>query len=237
MIPLRDDNPTTVTPVVTVAIIAACTVAFLWQLTLPPPALQEITYALGVIPIVLLGGESLPPEIARVPPWLTIVTSMFLHGGWLHLIGNMLYMWIFADNIEDALGHVTFVVFYVVCGAAAALTQSALDVNSTVPMIGASGAIAGVLGAYLVLFPRAHVLVLLPLGFFTQLFRLPALLVLGFWFVLQFLQGGLAQPTDGGGVAYWAHIGGFAAGVVLILLIPRRPSSGAWRNPRRGPWG
>jgi membrane associated rhomboid family serine protease len=236
MIPLRDDNPTTVTPVVTVAIIATCVLAFLWQLTLSPQAQQEVTYALGVIPIVLLGGESLPAEIARVPPWFTIVTSMFLHGGWLHLIGNMLYMWIFADNIEDALGHLPFVAFYVVCGAAAALTQSSLDVNSVVPMIGASGAIAGVLGAYLVLFPRAHVLVLLPLGFFTQIIRLPALLVLGFWFVLQFLQGGLAQPTDEGGVAYWAHIGGFVAGVVLILLIPRRSSS-TWRNPRRGPWG
>lgn len=236
MIPLRDDNPTTVTPVVTVGIIAACTIAFLWQLTLSPQAQWEVTNALGVIPIVLLGGERLPSEIALVPPWFTIVTSMFLHGGWLHLIGNMLYMWIFADNIEDTLGHVPFVIFYVVCGAAAALTQSALDVDSAVPMIGASGAIAGVLGAYLVLFPRAHVLVLLPLGFFSQLIRLPALLVLGFWFVLQFLLGGLAQPTDQGGVAYWAHIGGFVAGVVLIFLIPRRPS-GAWRNPRRGPWG
>ncbi len=236
MIPLRDDNPTTVTPVVTVGIIAACTIAFLWQLTLSPQAQWDATIALGVIPIVLLGGESLPSEIALVPPWFTIVTSMFLHGGWLHLIGNMLYMWIFADNIENALGHVLFVVFYVVCGAAAALTQSALDVNSAVPMIGASGAIAGVLGAYLVLFPRAHVLVLLPLGFFTQLIRLPALLVLGFWFVLQFLQGGLAGPTDGGGVAYWAHIGGFVAGVVLIFLIPRRPPGGS-RYPHRGPWG
>jgi membrane associated rhomboid family serine protease len=236
MIPLRDDNPTTVTPVVTVGIIAACTLAFLWQVTLSPQAQAEITYALGVIPVVLLGGERLPSEIELVPPWFTIVTSMFLHGGWLHLIGNMLYMWIFADNIENALGHVLFVVFYVVCGAAAALTQSALDVNSAVPMIGASGAIAGVLGAYLVLFPRAHVLVLLPLGFFTQLIRLPALLVLGFWFVLQFLQGNLAGPTDGGGVAYWAHIGGFVAGVVLIFLVPRRPPDG-WRHPGRGPWG
>jgi membrane associated rhomboid family serine protease len=160
---------------------------------------------------------------------------MFLHGGWLHIIGNMLYLWIFGNNIEDILGHVGFVLFYVACGAAAALAQSALDVDSTVPMIGASGAIAGVLGAYAVLFPRAHVLVLLPLGFFSQVIRLPALLVLGFWFVLQFIEGGLTASSGEGGVAYWAHIGGFVAGLVLIFLFPRRSSPTSWRR-RRGPW-
>jgi membrane associated rhomboid family serine protease len=184
---------------------------------------------------VLFGNDSLPPDIARIPPELSVVTSMFMHGGWMHIIGNMLYLWIFGNNIEDRLGHVRFVLFYLLSGAAAALAQSLANTHSEVPMIGASGAIAGVLGAYMVLFPRAHVLVLVPLGFFTQLLRLPALLVLGFWFVLQFLQGGLMAPGEGGGVAYLAHIGGFVAGIVLILLFGgRRPTAAPWQ--RRGPW-
>ncbi|MGE0117634.1 MAG: rhomboid family intramembrane serine protease [Dongiaceae bacterium] len=235
MIPLRDDNPTTLQPAVTIALIVAASAVFLWQLTLSPTAEARAVYALGVIPITLLGDEQLPPDIYLVPPWLTVLTSMFLHGGWLHLIGNMLYLWIFGNNIEDALGHVGFVLFYLICGAAAALTQSVLDVNSAIPMIGASGAIAGVLGAYAVLYPRAHVLVLLPLGFFSQVIRLPALLVLGFWFVLQFIEGGLTASSAGGGVAYWAHIGGFVAGIVLIFLFPRRSPPAPWRRPR-GPW-
>jgi membrane associated rhomboid family serine protease len=235
MIPLHDDNPTTVQPMVTIALIVVASAVFLWQLTLSPTAEVRIAYALGVTPITLLGDEQLPADIYLVPPWLTVLTSMFLHGGWLHIIGNMLYLWIFGNNIEDALGHVGFVLFYVACGAAAALAQSALDVDSTVPMIGASGAIAGVLGAYAVLFPRAHVLVLLPLGFFSQVIRLPALLVLGFWFVLQFIEGGLTASSGEGGVAYWAHIGGFVAGLVLIFLFPRRSSPTSWRR-RRGPW-
>jgi len=236
LIPLRDDNPTTLPPTVTIGVIALCALAFLWQQSLSQEAEIRAVYAYGVIPAVLLGGDRLPPEIARIPAALTVLTSMFLHGGWLHLIGNMLYLWIFGNNIEDVLGHVRFVLFYVLCGAAAALTQSGLDTQSTVPMIGASGAIAGVLGAYAVLFPRAHVLVLLPLGFFSQVLRLPALLVLGFWFVLQFLEGGIARPGGEGGVAYWAHIGGFVAGAGLIFLMrPRRPASGGGRS--RGPWG
>ena len=236
MIPLRDDNPTAIQPAVTIALIVAASAVFLWQVTLPTDEEVLYVYALGVIPATLLGGEQLPPELYVVPPWMTILTSMFLHGGWLHLVGNMLYLWIFGNNIEDALGHVGFVLFYVACGAAAALTQSALDTDSAVPMIGASGAIAGVLGAYAVLHPRAHVLVLVPLGFFFPLVRLPALLVLGFWFVLQLVQGGLATPSDAGGVAYWAHIGGFVAGLVLIFLFPRYSSAVSRRRPR-GPWG
>jgi membrane associated rhomboid family serine protease len=236
MIPLHDDNPTTIQPVVTIGLIVAASAVFLWQLTLQANEEIRYVYALGVIPATLLGGEQLPPDIYVVPSWLTVLTSMFLHGGWLHLIGNMLYLWIFGNNIEDALGHVGFTLFYVVCGAAAALTQSAFDPGSTVPMIGASGAIAGVLGAYAVLFPRAHVLVLVPLGFFTQMMRLPAMLVLGFWFVLQFIQGGLITPSGEGGVAYWAHIGGFVAGVVLIFLFPRQTPAASRRRPR-GPWG
>ena len=239
MIPLRDDNPTSIPPVVTVAVIVLCSAVFLWQQALSPGSGERAVYAYGAIPAVIFGKEHLPAGIAAVPPWLTILTSMFLHGGWLHIIGNMLYLWIFGNNIEDAMGHARFVVFYLLCGTVAALTQSLMAVDSEVPMIGASGAIAGVLGGYLVLYPHARVLVLVPLGFFTQLVRLPALWVLGFWFVLQFIQGGLA-PKDAGGVAYWAHIGGFAAGAVLIFLFRRRSAGASGRPPRdrrRGPWG
>jgi membrane associated rhomboid family serine protease len=237
MIPIRDDNPTTITPVVTIAIIGLCSIVFLWQVTLPTDEATRAVYSYGVIPAVLFGREALPPELARVPAALSVLTAMFLHGGWMHLIGNMLYLWIFGNNIEDSMGHVRFVIFYVLCGAAAALAQSALDPGSIVPMIGASGAIAGVLGAYLVLFPRAHVIVVIPLGFFIQPMRLPAIFVLGFWFVLQFIEGGLAAGTkEGGGVAYWAHIGGFIAGIVLIFLFHRRPPT-RFGGPRTGPWG
>jgi membrane associated rhomboid family serine protease len=217
MIPLRDDNPTTIPPIVTIGIIVLCSLVFLWQLTLSEGAARAAVDAYGVVPAVLLGGK--PSKVAAMPPELSIVTSMFMHGGWMHIIGNMLYLWIFGNNIEDRLGHVRFVLFYLLCGTAAALAQSLANTRSEVPMIGASGAIAGVLGAYMVLFPRAHVLVLVPLGFFTQIMRLPAMLVLGFWFVLQFLQGGLMAPGEEGGVAYWAHIGGFVAGIVLIFLL------------------
>jgi membrane associated rhomboid family serine protease len=236
MIPLRDDNPTTIPPVVTIGIIVLCTLVFLWQQSLSEHAGFIAVYAYGVVPTVLFGNDSLPPEIERVPPELTIVTSMFMHGGWMHIIGNMLYLWIFGNNIEDRLGHFRFVLFYLLCGTAAALAQSLANTHSEVPMIGASGAIAGVLGAYLVLFPRAHVLVLVPLGFFTQLMRLPALWVLGFWFVLQLFQGGLMARGEEGGVAYLAHIGGFVAGLVLIFALGgRSPGPAPW-PPRRGPW-
>jgi rhomboid family protein len=235
MIPLRDDNPTTIPPIVTIGIIGLCALVFLWQQTLSQEAATLAVYSYGVVPTVLFHNDSLPPEIARIPPELSILTSMFMHGGWMHIIGNMLYLWIFGNNIEDTLGHVRFVLFYLLCGVAAALTQSLINTHSQVPMIGASGAIAGVLGAYVVLFPRAHVLVLVPLGFFTQVMRLPALLVLGFWFVLQLIEGGLMAPGEEGGVAIWAHIGGFVAGIVLIFLLRGRPPTAAqW--PRRGPW-
>jgi membrane associated rhomboid family serine protease len=236
MIPLHDDNPTTISPVLTIGIIGLCSLVFLWQQTLSEQAFVTAFYSYGVVPAVLFDNAELPAQMARIPPELSIVTSMFMHGGWLHIVGNMLYLWIFGNNIEDRLGHVRFVLFYLLSGTAAALTQSLINTHSEVPMVGASGAIAGVLGAYLVLFPRAHVLVLIPLGFFTQLVRLPAMLVLGFWFVLQFLQGGLMAPGDEGGVAYWAHIGGFVAGVVLIFVLGGRPPSASpWQ--RRGPWG
>ena len=164
MIPLHDDNPTRHFPFMTVVLIVACVLTFLWQLSLPEPEQRRVVYALGVIPSVLLQDRILPDSIAMVRTELTLFTSMFLHGGWLHLVGNMLYLWIFGNNIEDRLGIPLFIVFYVLCGVAAALTQALPDPASVVPMIGASGAISGVLGAYLLLYPRASVLVAVPLG-------------------------------------------------------------------------
>jgi membrane associated rhomboid family serine protease len=215
MIPLRDNNPTTIMPLITVALIAACIVAFFWELSLGERSLQAALLSLGVTPATLVGGEHLPAKFYVVPPWATVLTSMFLHGGWMHLIGNMLYLWIFGNNVEDAMGHFRYIVFYVVCGIAAALAQALPNPDSTVPMIGASGAISGVLGAYLLLHPRAQVLVLIPLGFFTRVIHLPAFLVLGFWFVLQLINSAFAS-SGGGGVAWGAHIGGFVAGAALI---------------------
>ena len=234
MIPLHDDNPTRIRPLVTVALIVLCVLAFLWQISLGDVDQRRLVAGLGLIPVVLLGQAELPPLLELVPAELTVVTSMFLHGGWMHLIGNMLYLWIFGNNIEDAMGHWRFVLFYLLCGAAAALAQVLQDPASATPMIGASGAIAGVLGAYLLLYPRARVLVLVFLGFFVTTLRLPALLVLGFWFVLQFLNAVVAGEA-GGGVAWWAHIGGFVAGLGLILLF--RDRRVALLGGRRGPWG
>lgn len=216
MIPLRDDNPTRTTPFFNYGLIAACVAAFAWQLSLGRHAEASI-FAYGLIPDVLLGGAHLPPGLAVVPPWMTVVTSMFLHGGLMHLLGNMLYLWIFGDNIEDQLGHGRYLAFYLLCGVAAALAQALPDPHSQVPMVGASGAISGVLGAYALRFPRAHVLVLVPLGIFSQMVRLPALLVLGLWFGMQLLSEMLAGTgASGAGVAFRAHIGGFLAGMALL---------------------
>jgi membrane associated rhomboid family serine protease len=220
MIPLRDDNPTERPPVFTVLLIAACVLVFLWQLSLGK-AQQRAILALGVIPSVLFGEKQLSPELALVPPELTILTSMFLHGGWMHLIGNMLYLWVFGNNVEDAMGHLRFLVFYVLCGAAAVFAQALPNPASTIPMIGASGAISGVLGAYLLLYPHARVLVGIPLGFVIHTARLPALWVLGFWFVLQLVNTLLAAKGQGG-VAWGAHLGGFIAGMALLPLFKRR---------------
>jgi len=215
MIPLHDDNPTTIQPVITIALIVTNTVVFLWEVSLGTAGMQRVAYSLGTIPAVLLQGQTLPPELALVPAPVTVITAMFLHGGWMHLIGNMLFLWIFGNNVEDAMGHVRFVIFYLAGGLGAALGQALMDPASTVPMIGASGAISGVLGAYLLLHPHARVLVLIPLGIFSQLVRLPAMWVLGFWFVFQILNS-LFTAKGQGGVAWFAHVGGFIFGLLLI---------------------
>jgi membrane associated rhomboid family serine protease len=216
MIPLQDDNPSRTTPIVTYLLIGACAVVFLWQASLGTEGAKQAVYALGLIPAVLFNQADLPDGIAVVPPVMTVLTSMFMHGGWTHLLGNMLYMWIFADNVEDSMGHVRFLVFYVLCGIAAAMAQALPDPSSQVPMVGASGAISGVLGAYLLLYPHARVLVIIPIGF-AYATRLPAGIVLALWFGLQLLNE-LIAPPGAAGVAFRAHLGGFVAGLVLIPL-------------------
>ncbi len=215
MIPIHDDNPTSITPLVTVAFMALCVLIFLWQVSHDPHGQEVIVYSLGVIPKVLLGEARLAPEIAWVPPSATVFTSMFLHGSWMHLIGNMLYLWIFGNNVEDAMGHIRFVVFYALCGVAAVFAQALPNPDSVIPMVGASGAISGVLGAYMLLYPHANVMVVVPFGFFLHTMRLPALAVLGVWFAMQLLSSLLADPSRGG-VAFGAHIGGFICGLLLI---------------------
>jgi membrane associated rhomboid family serine protease len=221
VIPLHDDNPTSITPVVTIATIAACVLVFLYEASLPAEAGELFVYRYGAIPALFLGGAEPPPELAGASPYAGLLTSMFLHGGWMHLIGNMLYLWIFGNNVEDVMGHARFVLFYLLCGLLAALSHGLIDPSSTVPMVGASGAISGVLGAYLLLFPHARVLVLLPLGFFSRVMYVPAGFVLGLWFLMQLLSGGMTLGRGGGGVAFWAHIGGFVAGMALIGVFKR----------------
>jgi len=228
MIPLKDDNPTSGRPIITYFIIGLCTLIFLAQISSRSYKTGELFYSYGLIPSVLMGHNQLPMDLYAVPAFITIFTSMFMHGGFMHLIGNMLYMWIFADNIEDNLGITKFIIFYLLCGIGAAMTQVLMDTHSQIPMIGASGAIGGVLGAYLINHPKAKVLVLIPFGFFSQLLKIKALYVLGFWFILQFI-------SSGGGVAYAAHIGGFVSGMILILFFNKKRKRK--NKVVKGPWG
>jgi len=218
MIPLSDENRTSRTPVVSYALLGAIVLAFLWQLQ----AGNAAVYAFGLIPARLVHGALLPPQLEWAPAWATVFTSMFLHGGWMHLGGNLLYLWIFGDNVEDALGRGRFVAFYLLCGVGAALVQTVSETTSLIPMIGASGAISGVLGAYLRLFPHARVRVLVPLFIVFYTIRVPAWVVLGLWFLFQLASSAMIQPGQGG-VAFFAHIGGFLSGLILVgLLMPRR---------------
>jgi membrane associated rhomboid family serine protease len=217
--PLKDDNPTSTFPVVTVGLILANCLVFYHQLTLSLPAGHRFVFEWGAIPYQIIHGEILSGR-GLVPPFATLFSSMFLHGGFMHLIGNMLYLWIFGNNIEDTLGHFRFLTFYLLAGLSAALIQVLSDPQSTTPMIGASGAVAGVLGAYLLLFPHARVLTLMFIVVFIRLIRVPALIVLGFWFLMQLL--GVTSGAEMG-VAFFAHIGGFVAGLVMIKVFqPRR---------------
>jgi membrane associated rhomboid family serine protease len=208
MIPLRDVIPSRTTPYVTVTIIVLNAAAWWFEITLPRDALTPFLQAYGVVPAEL-----------RLP---TLVTSMFLHGGWGHVIGNMWYLWIFGDNVEDRLGHGRFIVFYLLCGMTAAIGQVLMDPTSTLPTIGASGAIAGVMGAYFVLFPKSRVLTLIPLIIIWDIIELPAVFLLGFWFLLQLLNAGSVTASAGGGVAFAAHVAGFVTGLIGVFVFRKR---------------
>jgi membrane associated rhomboid family serine protease len=229
MIPLRDNIPSIRAPIVTVGLIIVNVLVYLNQLSLPPRAAARFVYLYGLIPIEISSGDLLVTH--PVPLYATLLTSMFVHGGLFHIAGNMLYLWIFGDNVEDTLGHLKFLIFYLLSGLAAAGAQILSDPHSKIPMIGASGAISGVLGAYLFLFPHARVLTLLALGWFIRLVEIPALVVLGFWIVFQVLNGLLTLGVQVGGVAWFAHIGGFVAGRVMV--IPFSPRRGSWDRRER----
>ena len=225
MIPLRDVIPSRTTPYVTIGLIAVNALVYLYEMTLGDTSLEEFILYFGLVPAAF--------------SWVAVLTSMFLHGGLLHVGGNMLFLWIFGDNVEDRMGHGRFVVFYLLCGAAAALAQTAMSPDSVVPMVGASGAVAGIMGAYFVLYPHSRIVTLIPLFVFFHVMEVPALVFLGLWFVLQFVSGvgSIAAATGGepaGGIAFWAHVAGFVAGVsgVLVFRRPERQRVEWWNDVR-----
>jgi len=231
MIPVRDDQPRFSTPYVTYFLIGLNLVIFLFEAALTPESFKALLYQLGMVPANITGLLA-GARLGLVAAFLPTLTSMFLHGSWMHVIGNMWFLWIFGDNIEDYLGHFKYLLFYLLSGLGAAFAQVILNPHSRVPTVGASGAIAGILGAYFLLYPRAKVLIWFPIFFF---FYLPAWVTLGYWFAMQFVSGAATSIANysetSGGVAFWAHVGGFVAGIVLIKLFPERP-----RRYRYGTW-
>lgn len=243
MIPIRDDIPSRRYPVVTVVLIVINVLAFFYELSLGPEELQQFFYAYAVVPVRYFaegqfdvwGGFHRYEASDLILP---IFTAMFLHGGWLHLGGNMLYLWIFGDNVEDRMGHFRFLIFYLLCGVLATAAHVVTNADSHVPSLGASGAISGVLGAYFMLYPGARVVTLLPIWIFLQLIEIPAFFFLAFWFVQQFFYGALSlgvESAQTGGVAWWAHIGGFVSGAALVHVFKRRDYFNYFR-PRRLSW-
>lgn len=228
MIPISDDNPVRRVPLINYSLIAICVAVFLWQLSAGAEGQEGIIRAYGFIPAGVFGGAASEAG----PAWLTIATSMFLHGGLLHLAGNLLYLWIFGNNIEDAMGHFRYLLFYIACGVGAALSEAAIYPNSAVPMVGASGAISGVLAAYLLIFPKARVTVIVPLGILLYPLKIAAIYVIGFWFVVQLFEAAMSPPGEPG-VAWWAHIGGFVVGLALAPLFSSYPLFGRGRG---SPW-
>jgi membrane associated rhomboid family serine protease len=223
MIPLKNLNPRRTFPFVTLGLVGVNAWVFIQQLSMSPRATEAFLTTWGFVPARLaqaLGTSQVSLAAALVP----LFTSMFLHAGWLHIIGNMWFLWIFGDNVEDALGHVPYLFFYLACGIVAGLTQLAFSWGSKIPSVGASGAISGVLGAYLILYPTSRVLTLVPLFIIWFTTELPAMIFIGLWFVLQFLSGlaSLGAYKDVGGVAFWAHVGGFLTGMILVLGRRRR---------------
>jgi membrane associated rhomboid family serine protease len=232
MIPISDENPTRLTPFVTWALIAACVAVFFWELTFDERDSQALIFALGFIPKNFFEHPA-AQTLYSVPAWLTIFTSMFMHGGFLHVGGNMLYLWIFGNNVEDAMGHARFLFFYLICGAAAALSEGLVSPDSAVPMLGASGAISGVLASYVLIYPRTRITVIIPLGILLYPTKISAFYVVGFWFLLQVLNAFTTAP-GAPGTAWMAHVGGFAMGLALTPVLSQFPLFGRYR---RGPWG
>jgi membrane associated rhomboid family serine protease len=217
MIPLRDVIPSRTTPYITVTLIVLNALAWFYELVLPREVLPLFLQIYGVVPADFT--------------WPSLITSMFLHGSWSHIIGNMLYLWIFGDNIEDQLGHGRFLVFYLLSGVVAAVGQVAMDPSSTLPTIGASGAVAGVMGAYIVLYPRSRVLTLIPLWFYFEIIEIPAVILLGFWFLIQLFSAGAiaaTATTGGGGIAFMAHVAGFVVGMIGVFVFRKRQRPVEW---------
>lgn len=229
MIPIRDLNPTRSTPWVTWLIMLACALVFLWQSLLPDAASRDFVFTYGLVPqrVTL---------VSDFGAWVSFFTSMFMHGGWLHILGNLWFLHIFGDNVEDNFGPARFAVFYLLCGVAAAMAQVAIGPYSVVPMVGASGAISGVLAAYLVLFPKARVVTLLPIFIFFQFIEIPAVFFIALWIIVQVFSGVISLGAASGGVAHWAHIGGFIAGLVLVFVFRThrtRPARVEFYRPTR----
>ncbi|MBJ90252.1 MAG: rhomboid family intramembrane serine protease [Woeseia sp.] len=250
MFPIRDDNPQILTPVATITIVALNVIAWILVQGLGTGgALANSICSFGLIPAQLM--QLVPPGtelnlgagnvcvLAGSGGWLTAVTSMFMHGSWMHIIGNLWFLWIFGNNVEDAMGPLRFLVFYLLCGLVAAVFQVAADPASQVPMVGASGAIGGVMGAYILLYPRVSVHMLVFLGFYVTTFAVPAFLMLGYWFLVQVMSGVTTYGNEGGGVAFWAHVGGFVAGGFFVYLfrnkdlLDRHPYHGWQKNKSR----
>ena len=223
MFPLRDINPSRTAPVMTLILIAVNVAVFLLEISLPPEKLAAAMNIYGIVPARYFGAAPAAGPVHLLP--LPLLTSMFLHAGWIHLIANLWILWIFGDNVEDRLGHLRFLVFYLGSGVAAGLVHLFTNAGSSLPTIGASGAIAGVMGAYFVLFPRARVLAVIPIFFWPFFLEVPAVVFMGFWFLGQFLSGLLSLGETGGGIAWWAHVGGFVAGVVLCPVFLKRRRS------------
>lgn len=227
MFPLKDNIPSETFPIVNYLLIAICTLVFLSEISQGSAGLEQFIDTYGLIPSNILHSMS-------VPEVTTVFSSMFLHAGWDHLLGNMWFLFIFGDNVEDRFGHIGYLFFYLFCGICAAATQVMINADSTIAMIGASGAISGVLGYYFVTYPQAQVLTLVPLGGFSRVTEVPAIIFLGIWFALQFFTGvsslAVASPHEAGGVAFWAHVGGFVAGVVLAFILPKQKQIGDYSN-------
>lgn len=220
MFPLHDDNPTRITPWITYGLIGMNVFIFLFEVSLPESQLRQFFQLYAIVPRELSRSFEGLPVGQPVPEWATLITSQFLHGGWWHLISNMIYLWVFGNNIEDRMGHLRYLIFYLICGVLAGLTQWAISMSSNVPSLGASGAISGVLGAYIIRFPQARVLTLVFLGFFVTTLRISALIIIGVFFIQNLIAGlaslqASAMTLARGGVAYWAHLGGFVFGIII----------------------